>query len=336
MNMIVDSPVLSAEMGVGGMTTERLEAEITSFAADLTAALCRWLLLVGEYDRRGAYEQWECVSMAQWLGVHVAISAVTARQHVIVARRLGVLPAVTEAFGQGRVSYSRVRALCRVATPQDETSWLDLAVHATAAQLDRIVSDTIGAVNARDPDQGARQVAARRLSWSFDDDGLCHLTAVLPPDTGAVLGRLLKAERDDSHDCKDEVDQRNADAFTRLLQRLAAGQEVPGDTPVTSDAPVPGPDGRTGAVPGVVAMIVVHVHEDGTAQLEDGPYVSAGVVDRLAPNAVYLTATHSEDAIRYGHRRRTPPPAMRRYRRTGTDGVVSPVAGQPKASKPIT
>ena len=120
---------MSAEMGVGGMATERLEAEITSFAADLTAALCGWLLLVGEYDRRGAYEQWECVSMAQWLGVHVAISAVTARQHVIVARRLGVLPAVTEAFGQGRVSYSRVRALCRVATPQDEASWLDLAVH---------------------------------------------------------------------------------------------------------------------------------------------------------------------------------------------------------------
>ena len=79
----------------------------------------------------------------------------------------------------------------------------------------------------------------------------------------------------DSHDCKDEFDQRNADAFTRLLQRLAAGQEVPGDTPVTSDAPVPGPDGANlqdgASVPGVVAMIVIHVHEDGTARLEDGP-----------------------------------------------------------------
>ena len=117
---------------VGSISTERLEAEITTFAAHMTAAMCRWLLLVAEYDRRRGFEQWECVSMAQWLGVHVGISSVTARQHVAVARQLLVLPAIRDAFGSGSVSYSRVRAICRVATPADEGDWLELARYASA------------------------------------------------------------------------------------------------------------------------------------------------------------------------------------------------------------
>ena len=71
---------------LAGMATERLEAEITTWAGHLAAATCHWLLHVGEYDRRKGYEEWECVSAAQWLGLHVGISPVTARQHVAVAR----------------------------------------------------------------------------------------------------------------------------------------------------------------------------------------------------------------------------------------------------------
>ena len=66
----VEEGVAGSSDGVAGLeslVTERLEAEITTLAAHLTAAMCRWLLLVGEYDRRRAYEHWECLSMAQWL-----------------------------------------------------------------------------------------------------------------------------------------------------------------------------------------------------------------------------------------------------------------------------
>ena len=135
------------------LSTDRLEAEITTFAAHMTAAMCRWLLLVAEHDRRAAFERWECVSMAQWLGVHVGISSVTARQQVAVARQLVTLPAIREAFGSGEVSYSRVRAICRIATPTNEHEWVELARHATALQLERIVSDTIRCVNASDPER---------------------------------------------------------------------------------------------------------------------------------------------------------------------------------------
>ena len=278
---------------VQSITTERLEAEITTFAAHMTAAMCRWLLLVAEYDRRAAFEQWECVSMAQWLGVHVGISSVTARQQVAVARKLVLLPAIREAFGSGAVSYSRVRAICRIATPADEHEWVEMARHATAQQMDRIVSDTIRCVNASDPDLPTRQVAARRFGWRIDDDGMFHVSGVLAPEIGVLLAKLIAGERDAVPAPGNDYDQRNADAFGRLMQRLATGDTEGSATVLT----------------------VVHRYPDGTARLEGGPPVPPDTAERLAeqPDAEWVTATHTPGAIRYGRRHRRPLPSLRRY-----------------------
>jgi hypothetical protein len=43
---------------VEGMPLEQLEREITELAAHINAATCRWLLLVGELDRREGWAEW--------------------------------------------------------------------------------------------------------------------------------------------------------------------------------------------------------------------------------------------------------------------------------------
>ena len=53
--------------------TERLEAQITELAGHLAAAECRWLGLVGEFDRRKGYEAWGCISCAYWLSWHCGL-----------------------------------------------------------------------------------------------------------------------------------------------------------------------------------------------------------------------------------------------------------------------
>src|SRR5438270_10363591 len=58
---------------------ERLEAQICEGAAHLAAGIGRWLLLVGEFDRRKGYERWECRSAAFWLNWHCGISVCTAQ-----------------------------------------------------------------------------------------------------------------------------------------------------------------------------------------------------------------------------------------------------------------
>ena len=56
-----------------------------------------------------------------------------------MARTLPDLPLISEAFRKGEVSYSKVRAMTRIATPECEKALLDVALYGTAFQLERLV-----------------------------------------------------------------------------------------------------------------------------------------------------------------------------------------------------
>ena len=80
------------------------------------------------------------VGVSLWLAGYVGVSLVTARQYVQVANELVGLPLVATEFAKGRLSYSRVRALCRFATPELEAAMVGMARFATAAQLERMAA----------------------------------------------------------------------------------------------------------------------------------------------------------------------------------------------------
>lgn len=127
------------------LSTERLEAEITQLAAQLAAGTCRFLLMVAELDRREAWKSWGARSCADWLSRQCGLALTTARDQVRVAHALPGLPVTSGAFERGELSYSKVRALARVATPENEDDLVELARNATASQLDRVVSASIAA-----------------------------------------------------------------------------------------------------------------------------------------------------------------------------------------------
>src|SRR5215207_777797 len=116
---VLDVPAVD---DLSGRPTEWLADEITTVAGQLAAATCRFLLLLAEFDRREGYHRWECNSCAHWLGWKVGMSRRTAQDHVRVARALEDLPITTKAFAAGQLSYSKVRAITRVATPKSEGS----------------------------------------------------------------------------------------------------------------------------------------------------------------------------------------------------------------------
>ena len=318
---------------LGGVPSERLEAEITTLAAHLTAAMCRWLMLVGEYDRRRAFEQWECLTMAHWLNVHVGISLGTARQHVAVARKLNELTVIRDAFSRGEVSFSRVRAICRVATPADERRWLDLARNATGSQIERIVRDTIRVEHVANNSVEERIAARREVSWWIDDDGMYHVTGVLPPEVGALMVKLIKTHTentrtdkdravegatirhdDDGHDDGDGFAQRCVDGFARVLARAAQQQD-----PESAHGCCDTHDARREGVevPLAPVLTVIHRYPNGSARLEDGPPITGARADRLGAFGDEIVATHRGEEIRFGRRRknrlRAPSKPMRRF-----------------------
>jgi hypothetical protein len=164
---------------------EELGRGIIAGAADVAAAMARWLALVAEFDRQEAWRDWECTGMVQWLNWKCGIAGSTARQHVFVARSLEQLPLVSAAFARGELTYCKVRALVRFATPDTESELVDLARVATGKQLAQIARAHRRAT--RDPDRAR----PRKIAVDWDDDGDMVVMAKLPADVGRAFLRAM-------------------------------------------------------------------------------------------------------------------------------------------------
>ena len=219
---------------VEGMPTERLEAEVQTAAARLAAATCEWLLMIAELDRREAYLSWECRSMAHWLSWKCALSLRTGREHVRVARDLERLPLSSAAFAEGRLSYSKVRALTRMVTaPELEADLVELALAATASQLDSIAAGCERVRRNNDPEREERNHAKRSCSLLLDDDGTGAITIRGPADLLCEFVAAVEAaaERETAND-GEEPEARRFDAALTIARRYL--QPEPEEVPSTT------------------------------------------------------------------------------------------------------
>ena len=112
------SPDISATLEPAA-DLDRLGDEIAELSAQLDAATAQLLDLIREFDAR---EGWNTGfrSCAAWLAWRAGLDLGAARERVRVARALGTLPRLAQALARGELSYSKVRALTRVATPETE------------------------------------------------------------------------------------------------------------------------------------------------------------------------------------------------------------------------
>src|SRR5467141_4838118 len=113
---------------------ERLGDEIAELSAHLDAATARLLDLIREFDARGGWAN-GFRSCAAWLTWRVGLDPGAARERVRVALALGTLPLLAGALARGELSYSKVRALTRVATPETEERLLAVGLRAPRSTL---------------------------------------------------------------------------------------------------------------------------------------------------------------------------------------------------------
>jgi hypothetical protein len=173
----------------------QLGERIAEQTTHIDAALHRLLTDLRVFDEaNGGYEA-GAMSCAHWLAWRVNWAPGTAREHVRVARCLGALPLIDDALRRGEVSFSKVRALTRVATSDNEATLLEHARNSTAAQLERICQklQAVQRLAAADPAaiDALRQVTRRSL-----DDGMVKLEAVLRPEEAALVWAAIEAAAD--------------------------------------------------------------------------------------------------------------------------------------------
>ncbi len=176
--------------------SEELGARITEYAAWLNAGEYRLLELIHEFDREELWHLDGIHSCAHWLNWKCGVGMNAAREKVRVANALAELPGVSETYRRGEISYSKVRAITRIATPETEEYLLMIARHGTAAHVEGLVSRYRRCKRLQDEKNAVRQHTLRELSLFYDDDGMCTLRGKLPAESGALVLKALKLAMD--------------------------------------------------------------------------------------------------------------------------------------------
>ena len=293
---------------------DRLGDEIAELSAHLDAASARLLELIREFDARGGWNN-GFRSCAAWLSWRVGLDLGAARERVRVARALVTLPRLASALARAELSYAKVRALTRVATPETEERLLAVGRAGTAHHVERIVRGWRRMDRKKEAREAALQHRNRALHVRQDDDGMVVIHGRLAPEVGALLMRALEAARDSlyriqhttiatmAHDEPPSMAQQQADALALIAETALRHGLDPG-----------APGERYQVVVHVDAAVLADADAPGQSVLEDGTRVSAETSQRLACDASRVVMRHDAEGrmTEIGARTRTIPPALRR------------------------
>jgi hypothetical protein len=272
---------------------DRLEHELVVCAVAETQHLGRVMQVMGTWLDRDGPTAAGYASAESWCGHWLGLSPGTARERVRIARALRFLPLTMGALSSGTLSWSKVRAVTRVASPESESVWLELARTVTAAQLERAVA---GFKHHRAEEEGQLRCAHRSVSHRSYGDGTVEIRVRLLPDEAEPLLDALREATTEV--CRDQPgrtwSEASADAFIGLFW---------------SDAPP-------------VAEVYIHTdvevlqHPDtaeGRCHTQDGAPVSAAAARRIACDCTSVAVIRDTDnELRLGTTRRTPSRRQRR------------------------
>lgn len=273
---------------------ELLGERIAESAAHIDAAMHRLLTDIRAFDVGGGWHQQGAVSCAHWLSWRVGWDLGTARERVRVARRLAELPKIDEALRCAEVSFSKVRAMTRVATVDNEALLLSYAAHAPAAQLEAICRkyQMVQRLAKADPEAEAarRQVTRRHL-----DDGMVRIDAVLRPEEAALVWAAIERA---AAEVSAETRSR-ADGLVALAQHRARGER---------------PDRTPCEVVVTVSQDTLAGRTDDPGSLGDDTCVSAETSRRIACDAgvVQVIESATGEVLSVGRKTRSIPTPIKR------------------------
>jgi hypothetical protein len=115
---------------------DELDRAIVNLSARINAASYELLVLIRRFDERAGWVKWGFSNCTEWLHWRCDLSLSAAREKVRVAHALKTLPGIVLSFSRGELSYSKVRALTRVARSDNEDSLIAFALKTTAARVE--------------------------------------------------------------------------------------------------------------------------------------------------------------------------------------------------------
>ena len=326
----------------------RLGAEITELCAYLYAATYKLLVMIHEFDRDGLWKLEGVHSCAHWLNWKCGIGMGAAREKVRVANALARLPKISEAFSKGEVSYSKVRAMTRIANEKNEDYLLTVARHGTAFHIEGLVAKYRRCERLRECENANNQEVRREVWHTYDHDGSLVFHGRLPAEKGALVLKALEmaaqraeeeipaekrlqsscaawmadalvelAESYLEHGCETSS---TADRYQVVVHVAAETLESEAADDVSAETPSPA------AADEEISAETSALFQTHFSYLEDGPGVSAETSRRISCDASIIRILDDEkgEPLSIGRKSRVIPPAIRRALKARDDGCRFP------------
>jgi hypothetical protein len=216
---------------VSNRSLDQLQDEIISVSERMNASEYEFLVLIREFDIRQGWKEWLFNNCAEWLNFKCGLSLGAAREKVRVANALFDLPLCSDAFADGSLSYSKARALTRIANQHTEQDLLAFAIDATASMVEdecRQLRNVQRKISTQDAN---RSFAARKLTRHNQDDGNISINIELPKELGELVMKAIEIsaaslamETDDCVDMKEgEFFSQQADALVHIARNFLSG-----------------------------------------------------------------------------------------------------------------
>jgi hypothetical protein len=304
--------------GISTADLDRLGDEIAELSVHLDAASARLLHLIREFDTHAGWNN-GFRSCAEWLSWRVGLDLGAAREKVRVARAIATLPQLAQALARGELSYAKVRALTRVATPETEERLLAIGRAGTAEHVERIVRGWRRMDRKAERDEATRQHTSRALHVYPDEDGTVTMRGRLSPEAGALLLKALTAAREALYQREraGSAEAQPADVSAEtptMAQQQADALQLLAETALHHGIDPGTPAEHYQVVVHVDATVLEDPDQPGQSVVEDGARVSSETSQRLGCDASRVVMEHDEDGniIDIGAKTRTIPPTLRR------------------------
>ena len=195
-----------------------LRRAVTRMAGHINLADWRFIKLIAAMERTRGWREGGYCNLGNWLDHRCGLGPCAARERIRIGRALAKVPQIDAAFRDGMISYSKVRAITRVATPDTDAMLLAIAEGSSAAQLESLVR-TYERVGKSDSGRASSE-QRRSLSWYYED-GMLVITAAVPAERGALVIKALQEVVDGGKD------EREAYYESRLAATCRQGTAEP-------------------------------------------------------------------------------------------------------------
>ena len=286
---------------------DELDAAICRLASRIHAVNYQLLVLVREFDDRMGWAKWSYPNCAERLSWRCQISVSAAREKVRTAHALRDLPEVSLAFREGRLSYTKVRALTRVAAMHDEGALVRYALGATAPDVEERCRQ-IRNVHPDSVRDARRAWETRSLSaWRNTARKQSVPRAELPLEVGELVMLAIERALEQEEVASGVAEMspsgflaQQADALVAMSKAYLGGNAIGAAAARSATADQ--------------TQVVIHVDEAALRGGAGRADVPLETVKRLACDASLVVVTEDERGrpLSVGRKQRTVPTSIRR------------------------